>query len=153
MTTAPERLVNYGTMEFPAEPDNVAFARTAAAVFASRLDFTLDELDEIKVAVSEAVSNAVLHAYPGGGGVIRMELGVTGGGALKLTVIDDGVGIADVDAARRPQWTTRPDERMGLGLTVMQEYMDKLDVVSRPGAGTRVVMVKAPARAAVAGAR
>lgn len=151
--TVPERFANYVTMEFPAEAENVAFARTAAAMFASQLDFTLDELDEIKVAVSEAVSNAVVHAYPQGQGVVRLEIGLSDAGAFALTVTDDGVGIDDVARARQAQWTTRPEERMGLGFTFMQEYMDKLEVVSEVGVGTRIAMEKAPARAAVAGSR
>lgn len=147
--TGTERLVNYVTMELPAKPENVAFARTAAAMFASQLEFTLDELDEIKVAVSEAVSNAVVHAYPDGDGVVRVEMGLAGDGAFVLRVIDYGVGIADIEQARQAQWTSRPGERMGLGFTFMQEYMDKLEVLSEPDAGTRVVMTKVPARAAV----
>lgn len=148
--TLPERFSNYVTMEFPGKAENVAFARAAAAMFASRLDFTLEELDEIKVAVSEAVSNAVVHAYPDRDGVVKLELGLSDDGAFLLRVTDYGVGIEDVAAARQAQWTTRPEERMGLGFTFMQEYMDKLEVVSELDAGTRVVMEKTPARAAVA---
>lgn len=147
--TVPDRFVNYVMMELPAKPENVAFARTTAAMFASQLDFTLDELDEIKVAVSEAVSNTVVHAYPNGDGVVRVELGLTQEGAFVMRVIDFGVGIADVEQARQAQWTSRPGERMGLGFTFMQEYMDQLEVMSELDAGTRVVMAKTPARAAV----
>lgn len=150
MVTGMERFVNYVTMELPAKPENVAFARTAAAMFASQLAFTLDELDEVKVAVSEAVSNVVVHAYPDGDGVVRLELGLGADGSFVLRVIDYGVGIADVTQARQAQWTSRPGERMGLGFTFMQEYMDKLEVASQPDAGTMVTMTKTPARAAVA---
>lgn len=129
-------------MAFPAASDNVGFARTAAAVFASRLNFTLDELDEIKVAVSEAVSNCVLHAYRGGGWV-RMDMRIVDG-ALHIVVEDDGVGIADLAKAREAGVTSRPDDCMGLGFTFMAEYMDGLDVHSAPGQGTRVVMWKRP---------
>lgn len=148
--TLPERFSNHVTMEFPGKPENVAFARAAAAMFASQLDFTLDELDEIKVAVSEAVSNAVVHAYPDGKGMVKLEIGLSPDGAFTLRVIDYGVGIEDVEAARQAQWTTQPEERMGLGFTFMQEYMDKLDVVSEVDVGTRVVMEKTPARATIA---
>lgn len=142
MTTPP----NYVKLEFSNLPENVAFARSAAAVFASRLDFTLDEIDEVKVAASEAVSNAVVHAYRNGAGPIRMTLEAIGG-ALVITVEDDGCGIDDVEWAKQPAHTTEPDERMGLGLVFIHEYMNEVDIVSRPGRGTRVRMVKRPARA------
>lgn len=148
--TATERFTNYVTMEFPGRAENVAFARAAAAMFASQLDFTLDELDEIKVAVSEAVSNAVVHAYPDADGVVKLEIGLSDDGAFVLQVIDKGIGIADVEAALQAQWTTQPEERMGLGFTFMQEYMDKLDVLSTVGVGTRVIMRKTPVRATIA---
>lgn len=147
--TVPERFANYVTMEIPAKPENVAFARAAAAMFASQLDFTLDELDEIKVAVSEAVSNTVVHAYPSGDGVVKIEIGLADDGSFVLRIVDFGVGIDDVEQARQAQWTSRPGERMGLGFTFMQEYMDKLEVVSEVDVGTRVVMAKTPAKAAV----
>lgn len=129
-------------MQFPASSDNVGFARTAAAVFASRLNFTLDELDEIKVAVSEAVSNCVLHAYRNGGWV-RMDMDIRDG-QLHIVVEDDGVGIADLDKARQAGVTSRPEDCMGLGFTFMAEYMDGLDVHTAPGRGTRVAMWKRP---------
>src|SRR5690554_5477952 len=144
VTTAPERLVNNVTMEFPAEPDNVAFARTAAAMFASRLDFTLDELDEIKVAVSEAVTNCILHAYPERTGWVRMELAVRDG-SFHVTVADDGVGMADPGEFLPAGVTSRPGDCLGLGFTLMAEYMDTLAVDSSPGGGTRVRMSKRPA--------
>lgn len=128
---------------FPARSDNVGFARTAVAVFASRLDFTLDELDEIKVAVSEAVSNCVLHAYPEGPGWVRIAMRIDDG-ALHVTVSDDGVGMADPERFRQAGFTTRPDDCMGLGFTFMAEYMDSLTVHSAPGEGTRVVMTRRP---------
>ncbi|MFS8542320.1 MAG: anti-sigma F factor [Limnochordales bacterium] len=130
-------------LAFPARSDNVAFARTAVAVFASRLDFTLDELDEIKVAVSEAVSNCVLHAYPEGPGWVHITMRVDDG-ALHVTVSDDGVGMADPERCRQAGVTTRPDDCMGLGFTFMAEYMDSLTVQSAPGEGTRVTMSKRP---------
>lgn len=142
---------NYVVMEFPSKPENVAFARSAGAMFASQSDFTLDELDDIKVAVSEAVSNAVIHAYPQRTGIVRIEFSLTEAGAFSLRVTDEGVGIEDVEQARQAQWTSQPEERMGLGFTFMQEYMDRLDVESTPGEGTRVTMSKQPAAATVPG--
>lgn len=142
---------NYVVLRFPSWPQNVAFARAAVAVFASRLEFTLDELDELKVAVSEAVSNTVVHAYPDDPGEVVLEMRVDDDGAFVLVVEDEGVGIEDVASARRAQWTSMPEDRMGLGFTFMQEYTDNLDVHSVVGRGTRVTMSKAPARAVVAG--
>lgn len=141
---------NYVVLRFPSHPQNVAFARAALAMFASQLDFTVDELDELKVAVSEAVSNAVVHAYPEGPGEVHVEMRLDEGDVFVFVVEDVGVGIADIDAATQAQWTSKPDERMGLGFTFMQEYTDGLDVQSTVGAGTRVTMHKAPAQAVVA---
>lgn len=142
---------NWVVLRFPSLPQNVAFARGAVAMFASRLDFTLDELDELKVAVSEAVSNAVVHAYPEGPGEVKLEMRFDEEGSFVFCVADEGIGIEDVAAAVRAQWTSKPEERMGLGFTFMREYTDGLDVDSAPGAGTRVTMYKVPARAVVAG--
>lgn len=142
---------NYVVLRFPSYAQNVAFARAAVAVFASRLDFTIDELDELKVAVSEAVSNTVVHAYPDEPGEVVLEMRIDETGTFVLTVGDEGIGIPDVAAARRAQWTSMPEERMGLGFTFMQEYTDNLYVDSRVGRGTRVTMSKVPARAVVAG--
>lgn len=141
---------NYVALRFPSHPQNVAFARAAVAMFASQLDFTIDELDELKVAVSEAVSNAVVHAYPDSPGEVTLEMHLPEDGSFVLIVADEGIGIDDVDAARQAQWTSKPDERMGLGFTFMQEYTDGLDVYSIVGSGTRVTMHKTPAEAAVA---
>lgn len=141
---------NYVTFEFPSHPQNVAFARAAVAMFASQLDFTIDELDELKVAVSEAVSNAVVHAYPGVAGPVRLEMRVSEDGTFSLGVSDEGVGIADVDAARQAQWTSKPEERMGLGFTFMQQYTDTMDVRSVLNEGTHVTMEKSPAQAIIA---
>lgn len=133
-------------IEFQSMTENVAFARAVVAVFASRLEFTLDEIDEIKVAVSEAVSNAVVHGYRGTSGVVRLFLDVQEG-ALVVTVEDEGCGIKDVEWASQPAHTTEPDERMGLGLVFMNEYMNDVEVESMPGRGTRVRMVKSPLQA------
>lgn len=148
---SPDKEWNVVHLHFPSHPQNVAFARGAVAVFAARFDFTLDEVDELKVAVSEAVSNAVIHAYPDGPGPVRVTMGEDVDGSFLLIVEDDGIGIADVQAARQAQWTSKPEERMGLGFTFMQEYTDGLAVVSAVGEGTKVTMRKVPAQAVVAG--
>jgi stage II sporulation protein AB (anti-sigma F factor) len=127
-------------LEFPSRPENVGFARTAVAVFASQKDFTLDQIDEIKVAVSEAVSNAVIHGYKETSGVVRVEAELDDGG-LTITVGDEGPGISDIDWAMEPGRTTEPG-RMGLGLVFIKAYMDEATLFSAPGAGTRVRMRK-----------
>lgn len=141
--TAPN---NFALLEFPSKPQNVGFARTAAALFASQLEFTLDEIEEIKVATSEAVSNAVVHGYGSEEGPIRMRLEIAGED-LVITVEDDGRGIEDIEWARQPANTTQPDEHMGLGLVFINEYMNEVRIQSRPGRGTVVRMVKTQASA------
>ncbi|HHY33623.1 MAG: anti-sigma F factor [Firmicutes bacterium] len=134
---------NHVTFEFPAIAQNVEFARVAVACFASQIDsFTVEEIDDIKLIVSEAVSNVVLHGYDNPGGPVRIRASIDGE-VLTVTVEDSGRGIADVEQARRPAFTTSPD-RMGMGFTIMEALSDTLDVWSRPGAGVRVTMTKAP---------
>lgn len=137
---------NWFHLEVPAQPENVGFVRVAVAAFASQLDFTLSELEDLKVAVSEAVSNAVLHAYPQdqpGGITVRCRLA---DGALTVTVADRGRGIADVEQARRTGFSTLPD-RMGMGFLFIEAFTDAMHVTSAPGAGTTVTMLKRPAGA------
>lgn len=133
-------------MEFPSKAENVAFARTAVAVFASQLDFTLDELDEIKVAVSEGVSNAVIHGYKGTEGNIKIVCQLLEN-KLEIRIIDEGRGIPDIDKALEPTFTTEPEKRMGLGLVFIKEYMDELIIDSSPGKGTTLIMRKSPVQA------
>ncbi|MDI7247306.1 MAG: anti-sigma F factor [Bacillota bacterium] len=134
---------NHMTLEFPAIAQNVEFARVAVACFASQIDsFTMEEIDDIKLIVSEAVSNVVLHGYDNPGGLVRVH-GSIEDGILTITVEDTGRGIPDVEQARQPAFTTSPD-RMGMGFTIMEALSDQLDVTSRPGAGVRVTMKKAP---------
>ena len=121
-------------------PANIGVARIAVATFAAGLDFTLPDIEEIKVAVSEVVSNAVLHAYPGGFGEVTVQASA-GDGGLVVEVEDQGVGIPDVERAREPGFTTAPDH-MGLGFSFMESFMDDLSLESSPGKGTRVRMVK-----------
>src|SRR5690606_33968886 len=104
-------------------------------------DFTIDEIDEIKVAISEVVSNALIHGYQGNVGIVRIEARLVDGN-LTVTVTDHGVGIPDVEWATQPTHTTQPDERMGLGLVFAREYMDELVIESRLGQGTTVRMIR-----------
>jgi stage II sporulation protein AB (anti-sigma F factor) len=131
-------------MEFPSIASNVALARVTLASFAMQLEFTLGELEEIRVAVSEAVSNAVIHAYPDKIGDIVINA-LIDNGTLEIEVIDFGKGIEDLNLARTPAFSTDP-ERMGLGLVFMESFMDQMDIESKLNSGTRVVMKKRPER-------
>ena len=134
------KAVNYIKLEFPGRSSNEALARAAASAFALQLDPTLEELGDIKTAVSEAVTNCIVHAYPDTVGKIRMRLRVLEGGLLEIAVQDWGCGIEDLQRAREPLFTTGGEERSGMGFTIMESFMDKLRVRSRPGRGTTVVM-------------
>ena len=131
---------NYIKLEFPARSVNEGFARAAAAAFVSQLDPTLTELGDIKTAVSEAVTNAVVHAYPEEIGVVQLRLRILPGGELEIMVKDRGTGIPDVERARTPLYTTGGEDRSGMGFTIMEGFMDKLRVRSVPGRGTTVTM-------------
>lgn len=138
-------------LEFPNRPENVGFARTTVACFAAQAafaggaEFNVDELDELKSAVSEAVSNAVLHAYPGAEGRIIVE-GVLDEDGLAITVRDEGRGIEDLNWAMEPGNTSLPqEEHMGLGFVFVREFTDRMEVHSEPGRGTTVQMWKRPA--------
>ena len=131
---------NYIKLEFPSKSCNEAFARTAAAAFAAQLDPTLEELGDIKTAVSEAVTNAIVHGYPDTLGRIAMRLRIIKGSTLEISIRDWGKGIADVQQAMTPLFTTGGEERSGMGFTIMGSFMDKLRVRSSPGKGTTVVM-------------
>ncbi len=121
-------------------PSNVGVARIAVATFAAGLDFTLPDVEEVKVAVSEAVSNAVIHAYPGGDGEVTLTA-YSRDDSLVIEVEDQGVGIPDLAKAREPGFSTAP-EHMGLGLSFMESFVDDLSLESTPGKGTKVTMVK-----------
>ena len=135
-------------VEFPAVGENIALARTIVTAFICVLDPTLTEVMDLKTAVSEAVSNAVIHGYPGGqAGMVSLYCRLAGG-RVSVAIRDQGVGIADVAQARAPLFTTRPEEeRSGMGFTVMEMLCDEVQVSSRPGAGTEVVLVKNMGRA------
>ena len=134
--------VNYIKFEFPARSVNEGFARAAAAAFAAQMDPTLEELGDIKTAVSEAVTNAIVHAYPEVVGVVTMRLRLLEGNVLEIMVRDKGCGIPDVKKAMEPMFSTGGEERSGMGFTIMGSFMDGLRVRSVVGKGTTVTMSK-----------
>ena len=134
--------LNEVTLTFPSRSSNEGFARSAAACFAAQMDPTLNELEDIKTAVSEAVTNAIVHGYPDAIGTVTLKLRVCPGNILELTVKDKGRGIPDVEKARQPMFTTGGAERSGMGFTIMESFMDQLLVRSVPGRGTTVTMKK-----------
>ena len=122
---------------------NESFCRVVVTAFASALDPTIEEITDLKTAVSEAVTNCIVHAYPSCIGAITLTAALYEGGIVRITVTDRGVGIPDVQQAMQPLYTTGdPEERAGLGFAVMQNFMDKVRVSSTPGRGTRVTMTK-----------
>ena len=131
---------NYMILEFPSKSVNEAFARSAVACFAAQLDPTLDELGDIRTAVSEAVTNCIVHAYPDGFGTIVLRCRILKDNVLDIVIKDRGVGIADLEQARRPAFTTGGGERSGMGFTIMESFMSSFEVNSRPGRGTSVHM-------------
>ena len=138
---------NYIKLEFPSKSCNEALARSVAGVFAAQLDPTLEELGDIKTAVSEAVTNCVVHAYPQSIGRILLRCRILEENRLEIVVKDWGRGIADVEKARTPLFTTGGEDRSGMGFTIMESFMDKLSVRSKVNAGTTVVMTRElPAR-------
>ncbi len=135
-----QRMENYVTLEFLSRSSNEGFARVAAAGFAAQLDPTLDELGDIKTAVSEAVTNAIVHGYPDQLGKIVMKLKLLENNTIEITVRDWGKGIEDIQQARQPLFTTGGEERSGMGFTIMESFMDRLTVKSTSGRGTTVTM-------------
>ena len=133
---------NYIKLEFPARSVNEGFARAAAAAFAAQMDPTLEELGDIRTAVSEAVTNAIVHAYPDQVGTVQMRLRILEGNQLEIMVRDRGRGIPDVKKAMEPMYTTGGEERSGMGFTIMASFMDSLRVRSSPEKGTAVTMRK-----------
>ena len=142
------KIENQVTLEFPSRSANEGFARTAAACFAAQLDPTLEEVNDIKTAVSEAVTNAIVHAYPDTLGRVSVKLRIREDRILEIVVKDWGVGIADVDQARTPLFTTGSEERSGMGFTIMESFMDTLKVRSAPGRGVVVTMARKISRRA-----
>lgn len=134
--------VNEMKLEFVSKSNNESFARIVAAAFVSQLDPTLEELTDVKTAVSEAVTNAIIHGYENSSGIVRMECKLFGN-SVEISISDYGIGIEDIELARQPLYTSKPEmERSGMGFTVMESFMDKVEVRSEPGRGTTVVMYK-----------
>ena len=142
------KAMDQASITFTSRSANEGFARACAACFAAQLDPTLDEVADIKTAVSEAVTNAIVHAYPDCLGKITLRLRLFEGGVLELQVRDSGVGIPDVDQARTALFSTGGEERSGMGFTIMESFMDGLKVRALPGKGTTVTMRKRIARRA-----
>jgi stage II sporulation protein AB (anti-sigma F factor) len=132
--------VNYIKMEFPNRSANEGFARAAAAGFAAQLDPTLEELGDIKTAVSEAVTNCIVHAYPEELGRISMRMRIVKERRLEIVIRDWGRGIDDVERAMQPMFTTGGEDRSGMGFTIMESFTDRLKVRSTPGRGTTVTL-------------
>lgn len=133
---------NFVNIEFASLSENEAFSRIAVAAFAAQLDPTLEELSDIKTAVSEAVTNSVVHGYGENGGTVWLKM-QRQGRLLTFEIEDRGKGIEDIERARQPLYTSVPgDERSGMGFTVMESFMDSLHIKSTPGEGTTVVMTK-----------
>ena len=131
---------NYMILEFPSKSVNEAFARSAVACFAAQLDPTLDELGDIRTAVSEAVTNCIVHAYPEGFGMITLRCRILKDNVLDIVIKDRGIGIADLEQARRPAFTTGGGDRSGMGFTIMESFMTSFEVSSVPGKGTSIHM-------------
>ena len=131
---------NQVVLEFPSRSSNEAFARTAVACFAAQMDPTLGELEDIKTAVSEAVTNAIVHGYPNVLGKVLVKAKICEGNVLEVSVKDRGRGIPDVEKARQPMFTTGGEERSGMGFTIMESFMTNLEISSSPGKGTTVHM-------------
>ncbi|PYI55006.1 anti-sigma F factor [Paenibacillus flagellatus] len=134
---------NHMQLRFASLSENESFARVTVAAFVSQLDPTMEELTDIKTVVSEAVTNAIIHGYDNSpDGEIEITASIEGD-RFRLTVEDRGRGIEDLELARQPLYTSKPElERSGMGFTIIENFMDEVDVVSEPGKGTKVVMVK-----------
>jgi len=132
--------INEAKLTFLSRSANEGFARTAAACFAAQLDPTLDEVNDVKTAVSEAVTNCIVHAYPEKLGTVTMRLRLFEDNTLEIVINDSGVGIPDVEKARKPLYTTGGADRSGMGFTIMESFMDTLKVRSAAGKGTTVTM-------------
>ena len=131
---------NYMILEFPSKSSNEAFARAAVACFAAQLDPNMEEINDIKTSVSEAVTNCIVHAYPEGFGLITLRCRILKDNVLDIVIKDRGVGIENLEQARRPAFTTGGSDRSGMGFTIMESFMTLLEVSSEPGKGTTVHM-------------
>jgi len=131
---------NYMILEFPSKSSNEGFARSAVACFAAQMDPTMEELGDIRTAVSEAVTNCIVHAYPNGIGLIAIRCRILKDNTLDIVIKDKGIGIKNLEEARRPMYTTGGDDRSGMGFTIMESFMTTFSVTSIPGKGTTVHM-------------
>ena len=131
---------NYITLTFPSRSTNEAFARSAVAAFAAPMDPTMEELGDIRTAVSEAVTNCIVHAYPNEIGIITLRCRILKDNTLDIVIKDKGIGIDDVEKARRPLFTTGGAERSGMGFTIMESFMTSFHIHSVPGKGTSIHM-------------
>ena len=131
---------NYMILDFPSKSSNEAFARSAVACFAAQLDPTLEELGDIRTAVSEAVTNCIVHAYPEKLGNITLRCRILKDNVLDIVVKDRGVGIPNIEEARRPTYTTGGSDRSGMGFTIMESFMTELEIHSSSEKGTTVHM-------------
>ena len=136
------KALNTVKITFPSRSVNEGFARSALSAFAAQADPTLDELADVKTAVSEAVTNCIVHAYANTIGPITLTAALYEDGTLRVAVADKGCGIPDVSKAMEPLFTTGGAERAGLGFAVMESFMDSVQVRSAPGKGTRVTLSK-----------
>jgi len=131
---------NFMILEFPSKSSNEAFARSAVACFAAQMDPTLEELGDIRTAVSEAVTNCIVHAYPNELGIITLRCRILKDNVLDIVVKDKGIGIPDIEQAKRPMYTTGGADRSGMGFTIMESFMTSFELTSEPGKGTTVHM-------------
>ncbi|RKD26033.1 anti-sigma F factor [Ammoniphilus oxalaticus] len=138
-----ERKKNVMNLEFSARSENESFARVAVAAFVSKLNLTLDELEEIKTAVSEAVTNAIIHGYEEDASKQVRISACYDDEYIEVLIEDHGTGIADIEEARQPLFTTKPElERSGMGFTIMENFMDSIEIVTGKERGTRIVLRK-----------
>ena len=134
-------ILNEMKVEFLSRSANESFARVTVSAFISQLDPTVTELSDIKTAVSEAVTNSIIHGYENNVGIIKIMVRIFSGRIVEITITDKGTGIEDISLARQPLYTTgKSDERSGMGFTVMETFMDDVQVSSKKGEGTRVVL-------------
>ncbi|MCR8642359.1 anti-sigma F factor [Paenibacillus sp. N1-5-1-14] len=134
---------NFMTVQFASKSENESFARVAVGAFVAQLDPNMNELTDLKTVVSEAVTNCIIHGYDNRiDGVIAITTEIEGD-MVTLTIEDFGMGIGDLDEARQPLYTSKPElERSGMGFTIMENFMDKVDVESKIGSGTKITMMK-----------
>lgn len=137
-----KKIINSFKMNFPAKSVNESFSRATVAAFSALCDPTVEEISDIKTAVSEAVTNCIVHAYEEKNGIIYISVDLFDDNTLRIKIRDKGIGIPDVKKALTPLFTTAGDDRSGLGFTVMESFTDSLRVKSAPSKGTTVTLVK-----------